>query len=82
MKVWKKNMLIAAGGLLAVGVIFYGIGLATGAKSINYHNGKITIGDQADGKHLLLLPKHCRHPSIKGKTDHFPLRSENQLNRL
>lgn len=26
MKVWKKNMLIAAGGLLAVGVIFCGIG--------------------------------------------------------
>lgn len=46
MKVWKKNMLIAAGGLLAVGVIFCGIGLATGAKSVNYHNGKITIGDK------------------------------------
>ena len=35
MKVWKKNMLIAAGGLLAVGVIFCGIGLATGAKSVS-----------------------------------------------
>lgn len=49
MKVWKKNMLIAAGGLLAVGVIFCGIGLATGAKSVNYHNGKITIGDKLMG---------------------------------
>ena len=35
MKVWKKNMLIAAGGLLAVGVIFCAIGLATGAKSVH-----------------------------------------------
>lgn len=49
MKVWKKNMLIAAGGLLAVGVIFCAIGLATGAKSVNYHNGKITIGDKLMG---------------------------------
>ena len=53
MKVWKKNMLIAAGGLLAVGVIFCGIGLATGAKSVNYHNGKITIGDKLMGAHRI-----------------------------